>query len=145
MKGRLNSINSCIREIRLLNEEIDPECTICNNHITIPFTLFNCRHRFCWSCLAFYLREMKQKPSEDVKCVEEKCRLKINLFDIKLILAEEEFMELCDIKIKEYIRTHKDYTACSNCNQIFETASLKKQKKLNCHLCGSVEDLKPTK
>lgn len=54
-------------------------------------------------------------------------------------------MEFCDIKIKEYIRTHKDYRACGNCNQIFEAASLKNQKQLNCHLCGSVEDLKPHK
>ena len=57
--------------------------------------------------------------------------------DIKILFSEEEFREICEAKIKNYVikNNYKEYCMCSNCGQIFKENI--GNRIADCSFCGS--------
>lgn len=107
--------------------ETDQDCSICGALLITPYKLFNCKHTFCYFCLANTIKEFKLGQTPDLRCCyitndDNICNQFINIHDISKILSEQELQQIFDVKISKYVDAHPDkYVRCfsPNCEQIF--------------------------
>jgi ATP-dependent RNA helicase DHX8/PRP22 len=99
-------------------------CTMCMCEFDSPYSLQQCGHIFCRSCLISYF-ESSTMTTDTLKlcCPSNRCGLTCLIRDIISILGSEKINRLARIAFERHIRnSENDLVQCSgdNCNQVIE-------------------------
>jgi ATP-dependent RNA helicase DHX8/PRP22 len=100
-------------------------CPICMDNLESPYSLQQCGHKYCRSCLSYYfntcLDVTKSITSFKLSCLIEQCDKLCLISDIESVLGHELMPRLATIAFQIYIRQpENDLAQCSgvNCKQV---------------------------
>jgi len=115
----------------------EQECSICFGNLIDSYTLHNCKHKFCFSCLQYPIRTAETDINAlPILCSDISCRKPLALVDIRNLCSIESLKKICKLAFKQYLITNpKLYQSCPtpNCEQIYRVKE--SEKNFICDIC----------
>jgi ATP-dependent RNA helicase DHX8/PRP22 len=138
ISGDQQSVSKCVQNVKdflricvpvhpTISRDTPGICTMCKCEFDSPYSLQQCGHIFCRSCLINYFESYMNSTTitDTLKlyCPFNRCGIACLIRDIVSILGSEKINRLAMIAFERHIRnSENDLVQCSgdNCNQVIE-------------------------